>query len=256
MQHFCSPFSWAELKDQKHFLCTENNLVSQILFTNLRCRFEIIWAGYNKRPLWNVQFCFTGVGGRGPKTSQYLTWPPFALRSPTHLLHMELIRLLIVACGMLIHSSSMVVRSCWILTGSGIRYWILWKIFEKDSYFENRGKVFDLSVQLMNIGSTNRSVAFTFLVYISCVRLVLDQDCMETRPLNPEWCHKCDSYVKEIQFNSNFSLFIIFINYLALFIHEKCNFCAEKYFATFQFTEYAYGQNVKNVSTYFHPLKF
>ena len=33
----------------------------------------------------------------------------------------ELIRLLIVACGMLVHSSSMAVRSCWILAGTGTR---------------------------------------------------------------------------------------------------------------------------------------
>ncbi len=34
---------------------------------------------------------------------------------------MELIRLLIVACGMLVHFSSMAVRSCWILAGTGTR---------------------------------------------------------------------------------------------------------------------------------------
>ncbi len=33
----------------------------------------------------------------------------------------ELIRLLIVACGMLVHSSSMAVWSCWILAGTGTR---------------------------------------------------------------------------------------------------------------------------------------
>ncbi len=60
-------------------------------------------------------------GGGGPKTSQYLVWPPFASRSATHLLRIELIRLLIVACGMLVHSSSMAVRSCWILAGTGTR---------------------------------------------------------------------------------------------------------------------------------------
>ncbi len=35
--------------------------------------------------------------------------------------HIELIRMLIVACGMLVHSSSMIVRSCWILAGTGTR---------------------------------------------------------------------------------------------------------------------------------------
>ncbi len=71
-------------------------------------------------------YCIGGVQG-GPKTSQYLVWSPFALRSSTHLLSIELIRLLIVACGMLVHSSLMAVRSCWILAGTGtcphIRRW-------------------------------------------------------------------------------------------------------------------------------------
>ncbi len=62
---------------------------------------------------------FTVLGG--PKTSKYLVWPPIASRSATHLLRIELIRLLIVACGMLVHSSSMAVRSCWILAGTGTR---------------------------------------------------------------------------------------------------------------------------------------
>jgi hypothetical protein len=55
------------------------------------------------------------------KTSQYLVWPPFASCSATHLLHLELIRLLIVACGMLTQSFSMAVQSCWILAGIGTR---------------------------------------------------------------------------------------------------------------------------------------
>ncbi len=57
----------------------------------------------------------------GPKTSQYLVWPPFASRSVTHLLRIDLINLLIVACGMLVHSSSKAVWSCWILAGTGTR---------------------------------------------------------------------------------------------------------------------------------------
>ncbi len=60
------------------------------------------------------------------KTSQHLVWPPFASRSATHLLRIELIRLLIVACGMLVHSFSMAVWSCWILAGTGIRCRIRW----------------------------------------------------------------------------------------------------------------------------------
>ncbi len=35
--------------------------------------------------------------------------------------HIELIRLLIVAFGMLVHSSSMAVWSCWLLAGTGTR---------------------------------------------------------------------------------------------------------------------------------------
>ncbi len=66
-------------------------------------------------------FTVLGVRGVGPKTSQYLVWPPFASRSATHLLRIELIRLLIVACGMLVHSSSMAVWSCWILAGTETR---------------------------------------------------------------------------------------------------------------------------------------
>ena len=58
------------------------------------------------------------IWGVGQKTSQFLVWPPCRL---THLLHIELIRLLTVACGMLSHSSSMAVRSCWILAGTGTR---------------------------------------------------------------------------------------------------------------------------------------
>ncbi len=60
-------------------------------------------------------------GGLRPKTSQYHVGPPFASRSATHLLRIELIRLLNVACGMLVHSSSMAVQSCWILAGTGTR---------------------------------------------------------------------------------------------------------------------------------------
>ncbi len=67
-----------------------------------------------------MQFYCIGVVQGGPKTSQYLVWPPFASSSATHL-RIELIRLLIVACGMLVHSSSMAVRSCWILAGTGTR---------------------------------------------------------------------------------------------------------------------------------------
>ena len=64
---------------------------------------------------------FALLGVWGLRTSQYLVWPPFASCSATHLLRIEFIRLSIVACGMLVHSSSMAVRSCWILVGTGTR---------------------------------------------------------------------------------------------------------------------------------------
>ena len=59
---------------------------------------------------------FALLGGGVQKTSQYLVWPSLA----SHLLRIELIRLLIVACGMLVHSSSMAVQNWRILTGTGI----------------------------------------------------------------------------------------------------------------------------------------
>ncbi len=64
-------------------------------------------------------YCNGGGVPRGPKTSQYLVWPPFASLSATHLLCIELIRLLIVACWMLVHSSSMALWSCRILAWTG-----------------------------------------------------------------------------------------------------------------------------------------
>ncbi len=61
---------------------------------------------------------FTVLGGsKGVRKP----WPPFALHSATHLLRIKLTRLLIVACGMMVHSSSMAVRSCWILAGTRTR---------------------------------------------------------------------------------------------------------------------------------------
>ncbi len=40
-----------------------------------------------------MQFYCIGGGPGGPKTSQYLVWPPFASCSATHRLHIELIKL-------------------------------------------------------------------------------------------------------------------------------------------------------------------
>ncbi len=56
-----------------------------------------------------MQFYCIGEVRGGLKTSQYLVWPPFVSCSATLLLRIELIRLLIVACGILVHSSSMAV---------------------------------------------------------------------------------------------------------------------------------------------------
>ncbi len=67
-----------------------------------------------------------GILFRCLKTSQYLVWPQFASRGATHLLCIELIRLLIVACGMGVHSSSMAVWRCWILAGIGTWCRIRW----------------------------------------------------------------------------------------------------------------------------------
>ncbi len=55
---------------------------------------------------------FTVLGG---PENQSVSEAPFASHSATHLLRIELIRLLIVACEML------AVRSCWILAGTGTR---------------------------------------------------------------------------------------------------------------------------------------
>ncbi len=58
-----------------------------------------------------------GGGGSGGVQNQSVS----GVTTICHLLRIELIRLLIVACGMLVHSSSMAVRSCWILAGTGTR---------------------------------------------------------------------------------------------------------------------------------------
>jgi hypothetical protein len=51
------------------------------------------------------------------KTSQYLVWQPFVSCSVTLLIFIELI----VACGMLSHSSSMALQSWWLLAGTETR---------------------------------------------------------------------------------------------------------------------------------------
>ena len=59
--------------------------------------------------------------GRGVdhKTSQYLVWPPFASCSVTHLLRIQLIRLLIVACGNLWNVVPLLFNGCVKLLGTG-----------------------------------------------------------------------------------------------------------------------------------------
>ncbi len=53
-----------------------------------------------------------GPGGyKSQSVTQYLVWPSFASCSATLLLHIEL--MLIVACVMLVHSSSMAVAGYW-----------------------------------------------------------------------------------------------------------------------------------------------
>ncbi len=72
--------------------------------------------GHSKMCSFTVLGGFGGGGG-----GQHLVWLPFASHSAAHLLRIELIRLLIVASEMLVHSSSTAVQSCWILAGTGTR---------------------------------------------------------------------------------------------------------------------------------------
>ncbi len=58
---------------------------------------------------------FTVLGGGSVSVTT------ICLMQCNNILRIELIRLLIVACEMLVHSSSMAVRSCWILAGTGTR---------------------------------------------------------------------------------------------------------------------------------------
>ena len=65
---------------------------------------DFIWLGIQ---IWiccsQILYIKKGLGV-GQKTSQYLVWPPFPSFSMTHLLCIELIRLLIVAGGMFSHA--------------------------------------------------------------------------------------------------------------------------------------------------------
>ncbi len=137
---FCPHFPWAELRILRLFLCTQKAYFSQILFINLSksvlvalllcrnnpstsqvCHIKMLIRLHDYCKIITLKcavLLYLGGGGGDPKTSQYLVWPPFASHSATHLLCIELIRLLIVACAMLVHSSSMAVWSCWILAGT------------------------------------------------------------------------------------------------------------------------------------------
>lgn len=71
-------------------------------------------------------FALSGGSGERQKISQYLVWSPFASRSATYFLHIQLIRLLFAVCGMLVHSFSMADQSWWILAGIGRCCCIRW----------------------------------------------------------------------------------------------------------------------------------
>ncbi len=69
---------------------------------------------------WNNRLLF--MYARFLQSCSLIKLQPCATQcSATHLLCIELIRLLIVGCGMLVYSSSMAVRNCWILAGTGTR---------------------------------------------------------------------------------------------------------------------------------------
>ncbi len=145
---FLPPLVMSLTQISKTFSLYTKAYFSQILFTNLsksvlvstsplprksnqphRCVISKCW--FDRMIIAQVCLRLTTIKGHSkmwvllywgdPKTSHYLVWPPFTSSSATHLLHIELIRLLIVACGMLVHSSSMAVQSCWILAGTGTR---------------------------------------------------------------------------------------------------------------------------------------
>ena len=80
---------------------------------------DFTWLGIQICICWS-QISLKESRGVDQKTSQYLVdHHLFTWCISTHLLRIELIRLLSVACGVLSHSSSMAVRSCWILVGTG-----------------------------------------------------------------------------------------------------------------------------------------
>ncbi len=105
-------FSFAELIHLPHRCGILRCWLDSMIIAQVCLRLATI-NGHSKM----CSFTVLGVQG-GLKTSQYLVWPPFAF---AHHLTTNWSWLLIVACGMLVHSSSMAVRSCWILAGTGTR---------------------------------------------------------------------------------------------------------------------------------------
>ena len=100
------------------------------------------------------------------KASQYLVWPSFPSGNVTHLLCIELSRLLIVALGMLSHSSSMAVWNCWILSGAGPPCHKLWS---RESQTCSMG---DMSVYYAGNGRTG-----TFSASRNCVQVLATWVC-------------------------------------------------------------------------------
>ncbi len=99
-------FSFAKIIHPPHSCGISRCWLDSMIIAQV-CRRLATRKGHSKMCSFTVLGC--------PKTSQYLVLPPLVSCSATHLFRIELIRLLIVACGMLVHSSSMAVWSCWIL---------------------------------------------------------------------------------------------------------------------------------------------
>ena len=91
---------------------------------------------------------------------------PFAAGGATHFLRIELIRLLILACRMSSHSSSMAVQSYWILAGTGTRY------CTRRSRSSQTCSMGDMSGEYAGDGRTG-----TFSVSRKCVQILVTWGC-------------------------------------------------------------------------------
>ena len=79
-----------------------------------------MYSGTSETPRSPPPLGFTFGSDASQFTNEALEkWVAAAASHGTHLLYIELFRLLIVACGMLSHCSSMAVRNSWILAGTG-----------------------------------------------------------------------------------------------------------------------------------------